>query len=30
MAESYENGINPREMRSMVTLPNEAFLSRYI
>ncbi|MDX2280492.1 MAG: hypothetical protein NW218_12965 [Saprospiraceae bacterium] len=30
MADTYENGVNPREMRAMVNLPNEAFLSRYI
>ena len=28
MANKYENGVNPREMTTMVNLPNEAFLSR--
>lgn len=30
IADKYENGVNPREMRTMANLPNEAFLSRYI
>jgi len=30
MVQSYEKGVNPREMRSMVSLPNEAFLSRHM
>jgi hypothetical protein len=30
MADKYENGVNPKEMTSMINLPNEAFLSRYI
>lgn len=30
MADSYKKGVNPRDMRTMATLPNEAFLSRYI
>jgi len=30
MAQEYEKGVNPREMRNMVSLPNEAFLSRHI
>ena len=28
MAEAYENGINPKEMKNMITLPNEAFILR--
>jgi hypothetical protein len=30
MVQEYEKGVNPREMRSMVSLPNEAFLSRHM
>ncbi len=30
MADKYENGVNPREMTTMINLPNEAFFSRYI
>jgi hypothetical protein len=30
MADKYENGVNPREMATMINLPNEAFFSRYI
>lgn len=30
MAQEYEKGVNPREMRSMASLPNEAFLSRHM
>lgn len=30
MVQQYEKGVDPREMRNMVAMPNEAFLSRYI
>ena len=30
MADKDENGVNPREMTTMINLPNEAFFSRYI
>ena len=30
MVQAYEKGVNPKEMRSMVSLPNEAFLSRHM